>query len=120
MTSQHELFDRAAAFAKAGRLDDAFKTYRAILKKDPGNDQARYRCAVVELMRGRFREGAKLLRVCLRTQPDNPEILPVWRWARMKTQPHILFGPLTRLPIARISAPRWETRIFCRAHWNPH
>lgn len=75
MTSQHEPFDRAAAFANAGRLDDAFKTYRAILKKDPGNDHARYRCAVVELMRGRFREGAKLLRVCLRTQPDNPDIL---------------------------------------------
>lgn len=75
MTSPHELFDRAAALAQAGRLDDAFKIYRAILKKDPGNEQARYRSAVVELMRGRFQEGAKLLRVCLRTQPDNPDIL---------------------------------------------
>lgn len=75
MTTQKELFDRAAASARAGRLDDALKAYNAILRKEPGNDQARYRIAVVELMRGRFSEGAKLLRVCLRKQPDNPDIL---------------------------------------------
>lgn len=75
MTSHKELFDRAAAFAQAGQLDDAFKAYNTILRKQPGNDQARYRVAVVELMRGRFSQGAKLLRVCLRKQPDNPDIL---------------------------------------------
>lgn len=75
MTSAKELFDRAAAFAQAGQLDDALKAYNAILRKEPGNDEARYRVAVVELMRGRFSAGAKMLRVCLRKQPDNPDIL---------------------------------------------
>ena len=75
MTTHKELFERAAAFAREGRLDEAFKTYSTLLRKEPGNDQARYRLAVTELMRGRFNEGAKLLRVCLRKQPDNPDIL---------------------------------------------
>jgi len=75
MTSQRELFESAAGFAQAGRLDEALKAYKSILRKEPGNNQARYRIAVVELMRGRFSEGAKLLRVCLRKQPDNSDIL---------------------------------------------
>jgi len=75
MTSYIELFDRAAALARAGRLDEAFKAYNRILRQDPGNAQARYRIAVVELMRGRTREGIKLLETGLKTHPDDPDIL---------------------------------------------
>lgn len=75
MTSHKDLFERAAALARAGHLDEAFRTYEIILRKDPGNPQAGYRIAVVELMRGRTREAIARLENSLKTRPDDPDIL---------------------------------------------
>lgn len=75
MTSDTKQFVAAEAFARAGKLDAALKAYSQILQSDPGNTQARYRVAVVELMRGRIPEGEKQLRTCLRDAPDDPDIL---------------------------------------------
>lgn len=75
MATQKEQFAAAEALARAGKLDEAFRAYSKILKRAPGNTQARYRVAVVELMRGRIRDGEKQLRICLRDQPENPDIL---------------------------------------------
>lgn len=75
MTSQRDQFAAAETLARAGKLDEAFRAYARILQRDPGNTQARYRVAVVELMRGRIPEGEKHLRACLRDDPKNPDIL---------------------------------------------
>jgi tetratricopeptide (TPR) repeat protein len=75
MSINKHLFNRAEAFARAGRLDEAFKVYNVVLLSEPGNFQALYRIAVVELMRGRIAAGTKLLRKCLRAQSNDPDIL---------------------------------------------
>lgn len=75
MATQKEQFAAAEALARAGKLDEALRAYSKILKRAPGNTQARYRVAVVELMRGRIQDGEKHLRICLRNQPENPDIL---------------------------------------------
>lgn len=73
-TLQHQ-FQAAELLARTGKLDEAFQAYARILRRDPGNTVARYRVAVVELMRGRMPEGEKHLRFCLRKDPENPDIL---------------------------------------------
>jgi len=75
MSDNTERFAQAAALARNGRLDDAHAAFCSILNDDPGNEDARYRVAVVDLMRGNHDEGAARLRECLTARPENPDIL---------------------------------------------
>lgn len=75
MSDTTERFAQAAALARDGRLDDAHAAFTAILNDDPRNEDARYRVAVVDLMRGKHADGAARLRECLTARPENPDIL---------------------------------------------
>ncbi|MBO6784443.1 MAG: sulfotransferase [Alphaproteobacteria bacterium] len=75
MADIRKSFIEAEALARQGRLVDAHNAYRAILESDPNNEDARYRLAVVDLMRGNHAAGADRLRTCLEARPDNPDIL---------------------------------------------
>ncbi len=75
MSDTTERFAQAAALARDGRLDDAHAAFTAILNDDPRNEDARYRVAVVDLMRGNHADGAARLRECLTARPENPDIL---------------------------------------------
>lgn len=75
MTSNADIFKQAETHVRAGRLDDAIRAYRSILDKDPADTRAKYRIAVVHLMREAFAEGEALLRECRAEQPENTDIL---------------------------------------------
>ena len=57
MPTTNDLFKKAEAHVRAGRHDAAITAYDAILRRDPGDTRARYRMAVVHLMKGQYAEG---------------------------------------------------------------
>jgi predicted O-linked N-acetylglucosamine transferase (SPINDLY family) len=70
-----ELFDHAARLLRGGRLDEAQRACRAVLKKDARHHRAHHLLAIVEFQRGELEKAVTLFDRCLRYEPDYPPAL---------------------------------------------
>lgn len=62
---------RAWAHEQLGARHDALQDYRAILEKDPGNDEARLRLASLLIEKSQPEEAHEHLQIIVRRHPDN-------------------------------------------------
>lgn len=63
----------AITYTRIGMTDEAIKTYRGVLERDPTAMGAHYGLAFLELKEGRAEEAAAHLRRFLESPPDQPE-----------------------------------------------
>lgn len=107
MTATNDLFRKAEAHVRAGRLDAAREAYEAILATDPTDIRAAYRRAVVLLMAGDHGAGAAALTACLNAAPNDPDILFSLGRARIALNDHA--GATEALTAGKAIAPaRWR------------
>lgn len=63
----------AVVYTRIGMTDEALKTYRRVLDREPGRPAAHYGAGFLLLNRGREDEAVEHLEAFLRQQPDTPD-----------------------------------------------
>lgn len=63
----------AITYTRIGMTDEAMKTYRGVLERDPGAAGAHYGLAFLMLREGRESEAAEHLKAFLASPPEGPE-----------------------------------------------
>ncbi len=71
------MFQQALALHQAGRIDDAARTYRAVLQREKTHALALCNLGLIHLTRNEFDDALKLVRRAAYQQPKSPDVLAI-------------------------------------------
>ena len=81
-----QLFEQGVAAHRAGRLDQAEKLYREVLRADAGNFPALHMLGFLKAQQGRYDDAIVLLHKAVRKNPTDPAALAHYAHALMAAQ----------------------------------